>query len=234
MSDAAIELNSLHFSVRGQTLIDGLNLSIPSAGVTAIMGPNGAGKSLTLRIIAGLIKPSSGDIRFAGTMPEPKDLAIVFQRPVLLRRTVRGNLMHTLKVLQKTKDRASKLKRLLVLGGLEHLADRPARRLSGGEQQRLATVRALAGAPRFLLMDEPTASLDPRATRDVEALISDAARAGTKVVIVTHDRGQAARLADDIALMHDGRLAEHRPAKEFLSDPRSVEGSAYLTGDLLI
>ncbi len=199
------------------------------------MGPNGAGKSLSLRMMAGLVKPDAGEVSFAGGRPGAQDVALVFQKPVLLRRSVRANLAHALATYGvPRRERPARLADLLRRTDLEGLAQAPARRLSGGEQQRLAMARALAAGPRFLLLDEPTASLDPHATAAIEALICRAAADGVKVVLVTHDRGQAARLADDVLFLHRGRLAEAAPARRFFEAPASREARAYLAGDLLV
>ena len=231
----AIVLQDLVLERRGKRVIDGLSLTLGSRGVTAVMGPNGAGKSLTLRLIAGLIEPSSGGIRFVEGKPEAQEIAVVFQKPVLLRRSVRANLDHALKTYGIPRDeRTGRLAELLALGNLEDLAERPARVLSGGEQQRVAMVRALAAKPRFLLLDEPTASLDPQATAAIEALVARAVADGVRVILVTHERGQAARLADDICFLHKGRLLEAAPAADFFRAPETAEARAYLAGELLL
>lgn len=218
---------------RGETLLDGLDLDIPAhGGVTVLMGPNGAGKSLTLRLIAGLIRPCAGRAVVAVT---PEETALVFQKPVLLRRSVRANLAHALRLARVPRDeRPDRLAELLVLGRLEHLAERPARALSGGEQQRVAMVRALAARPRLLLLDEPTASLDPQATAAIERLLTHAVSKGTRAVLVTHDRGQAARLADRVAFFHAGRAIEAGRAGPLLAAPSSAAARAYLDGRLLV
>ncbi len=219
----------------GRRLLDGLRFELAPRGITALMGPNGAGKSLTLRLLAGLIEPTGGAVRFAGGRPRPCELALVFQKPVLLRRSVRANLDHALAIYGVSRrDRAARIEALLQRTDLAALADAPARRLSGGEQQRLATARALAAEPRFLMLDEPTASLDPQATAAIEALVRQAADAGVRVVIVTHDRGQAARLARDVLFLHRGRLAEAAPARRFFEAPESAQARSYLNGELLI
>ncbi len=219
----------------GQTLLDRLSFELSSDGVTALMGPNGAGKSLTLRLLAGLIASTSGAIRFAGGRPAPRELAVVFQKPVLLRRSVRANLSHALATYGVPRPaRAAKVAELLQRTDLAGRADAPARRLSGGEQQRLAMARALAAGPRFLLLDEPTASLDPQSTAAIEALVRRAAEDGVKVVIVTHDRDQAARLAQDVLFLNRGRIAEAAPARRFFEAPRSPSARSYLKGALLV
>ena len=231
-----VELESVHFTAGDKRLVDGVSLRVTPGPVTAIMGPNGAGKSLLLRLIGGLIAPSQGRIRYGG---EPavrgNRVAVVFQRPVVLRRSVRANLAHALKIYGVARgDRRGRIDELLRLGQLESLADRPARLLSGGEQQRLAMVRALAARPDLILLDEPTASLDPQATAAIEALVREAASAGTKAVLVTHDRGQAGRLAEDIVFLHRGRVTERTLAARFFDQPQSPEADAYLAGRLLV
>lgn len=126
------------------------------------------------------------------------------------------------------------LAELLDLAGLRALAHRSARVLSSGEQQRLSIVRALAADPDLLLLDEPTANLDPYATRMIEALIRQAEARGVTVVLVTHDVGQARRLADDVIFLNRGRVTEQTPADNFFDEPQTAEASAYLAGRLLL
>ena len=211
-------------------LVDGLDLRIESRGITAIMGPNGAGKSLLLRLLHGLLTPDGGEVRCAG---RPLDAglrrrqAMVFQNPVLLRRSVAANLDFVL-----GRGNRERRDQLLESAGLSHRAKAPARRLSGGEAQRLALVRALAMAPEMLFLDEPTASLDPAAILAFEGLMREAAAQGTKLVLVTHDTGQAKRLAEDVAFVHEGRAIEHAPASIFLARPATAAARAYLEGRL--
>jgi len=233
-----LALQEVCFGIGGKTLIDRVCLQIAPGSRSVVMGPNGAGKSLLLRLIAGLLQPSSGEITFAGRQADEalrRRVAVVFQRPVLLRRSVAANLNHALATYGVPRaERARRRAELLALGQLERLADRPARVLSGGEQQRLSVVRALAAEPDLLLLDEPTASLDPQATAAIEALIRQAAAAGVKIVLVTHDRGQAQRLADEILFLHHGRLVERAPADVFFAQPQSTAAQAYLEGRLLL
>lgn len=214
----------------------GLSFSIASSGITAIMGPNGAGKSLMLRLLGGLIEPVNGRVRFGSREQVPRgQIGYVFQTPVLLRRSVIGNLLHALKLAGLPRsDRKNRAEALLKLGELHRLADNPARSLSGGEKQRLALLRALACKPALLLLDEPSASLDPQATFLIESLVLRASRAGVKVILISHDQGQVGRLADDVVFVHKGRVLEQRPADDFLKSPECRQAKAYLSGQLLL
>jgi tungstate transport system ATP-binding protein len=219
----------------GRALLDGLSLTLTPGGVTALIGPNGAGKSLTLQVLAGLLAPDAGAAAWGErAAPEAGAAALVFQRPVLLRRSAAGNVDHALAVAGvPRRARAARCAELLALGGLGALAGRPARALSGGEAQRLALVRALAAGPRLLLLDEPTASLDPAAAAAVEALIARVAGRGATVLLATHDMAQARRLADRALFLHAGRVVEDAPLARLLSDPQSPQARAYLSGALL-
>ena len=234
-SASGLRVKGLTYTARATPLVNGISIEFSPKGVSVLLGPNGAGKSLFLRLIAGLIKPDSGTIRFPQDVDLPRDLAIVFQKPVLLRRTVRGNLLHALKTYGVRRSQRNKeIDHLLAWARLERLADRPARALSGGEAQRLATVRALAARPKFLLLDEPSASLDPHNTAIIETMVQGSVAKGTKVIMVTHDQAQAERLADEICFLHLGRLIESAPAAQLLASPVSAEARAYLSGKLLL
>lgn len=227
------KLENVVFAPDARKLVDGLTLSLRNTGVTVLMGPNGAGKSLTLRLIAKLLKPTAGHVHDCGLSSH--DIALVFQNPVMLRRSVKGNLIHALKLHGVArKDRPLRLAELLQMADLEHLSNAPARLLSGGEQQRLALVRALAAQPKLLLLDEPTASLDPKATFAIETLVRQSSDDGTKIVLVTHEIGQAKRMASDVVFLHHGFALEHSPAETFFTEPQSQEAMAYLKGELLV
>ncbi|MEO1140314.1 MAG: ATP-binding cassette domain-containing protein [Pseudomonadota bacterium] len=224
-------LHNLSLAVDGQPLLRDLTLSLPARGTTVIMGANGAGKSLLLRVLHGLVPPTRGEIRWSG-QPPSRDLtrtqSLVFQKPVLLRRSVAANVDFVL----RSRGRHDPVLRDATLEqvGLTDRAKVPARRLSGGEQQRLALARALVTRPVVLMLDEPTASLDPASTLKIEQIVQDAAKNGTKVLFVTHDVGQARRLADDVVFLHRGRLAEQAPATHFFDAPTSDAACAYLAG----
>ena len=224
------------FDAGGQRLIDNISFEVDDGPRTVILGPNGAGKSLLLRLCHGLIAPSAGAITWAGVGAHMarRHQAMVLQRPVLLRRSAAANIRYALRVRGIPRRQCRLIAaEALDQAGLLHLAHQPARVLSGGEQQRLALARAWALKPHVLLLDEPTANLDPAATRAVEDLLDRIHRAGTTLIMTTHDLAQARRLADDVLFLHHGRLVERAPAATFFSKPRSQEGWAFLQGRLL-
>lgn len=228
-----LTLQDVSFAPRGIPLLANIDLRIEGGQRMAILGANGAGKSLLMRLMHGLLKPSSGHILWNGRDARPRAQCLVFQRPILLRRSVLANVAYGLKLAgvpraRRHREALAALERV----NLAHLADRPARVLSGGEQQRVALARAWALEPGVLFLDEPTASLDPTAMRSVEQVIADIHAAGTTVVMTTHNLGQARRLADDIVFLHAGRLTERTPADQFFRQPRSSEAQAFLAGEL--
>ena len=230
----------------GQQLISGVDLNLRAATLTVVMGPNGAGKSVLLRLLHGLIRPTSGTILYAGRPLDGairKRQALVFQRPVLLRRSVAANVDFALNLrpgrdadchrgCDPGRNRSRREELLAKVGLLDH-AKQPARLLSGGEQQRLALARALATNPEIIFLDEPTASLDPASTDMIERIVGEAHVAGAKVIYVTHDIAQARRLAQDVVFLSAGRLAEVSTAARFFANPASMAGQAYLEGRLV-
>lgn len=223
------------FEAGGRRLVDRLSLQVKHGPLTVIMGPNGAGKSLLLRLLHGLIAPSTGRITWGGVAAGPairRRQAMVFQKPVLLRRSVAANVDFVLHLHQRVD--ANRRHALLERVGLADHADTPARKLSGGEQQRLALARALAIEPAVMLLDEPTASLDPASVLRIETLVREAHTAGTKVIFVTHDIGQARRLADEVVFLHRGRVVEHTSAARFFTQTASTEASGYLAGRIVL
>jgi tungstate transport system ATP-binding protein len=205
-----------------------LSLRVSPGEPTAIIGPNGSGKTTLLRVLMGLVVPTAGEV-----LLDAGALAIVFQKPVMLRRTVTGNVAFALRAAGRDSDIVT-ITNLLEQVGLAALADRPARRLSGGEQQRLGIARALARQPQLLLLDEATASLDPAQTKIIEDLIIAIAASGVKVVFATHDLGQARRLAGDVVFLIKGRVVEHAPASTFFTTPASEAARRFLAGELVI
>jgi tungstate transport system ATP-binding protein len=230
-----LTLEDLTYARRGESLIDGISAALAAGPRTVILGPNGAGKSLLLRLCHGLIQPTAGRVRWCGSQGDTPRLrqAMVFQRPVMLRRTVAGNVAFALKLRGMDREpRRQRIEETLASTGLAPLAHQSARVLSGGEQQRLALARAWALDPEVLFLDEPTASLDPAATRAVEELIERIHRGGTKIIMTTHDLGQARRLADEILFLYHGRLIEIASAQQFFAGPATREAQAFLKGEL--
>ena len=231
-----LRLEAASYAVGGRALLDRISLVFDHGPRSIVLGPNGAGKSLFLRLCHGLIAPTEG--RVAWSVPDGRDArrrqAMVFQTPVLLRRSVAANVDYALALrgIDRTARRA-RTAAALNAAGLGAFARRPARTLSGGEQQRLAIARAWALRPEVLFLDEPTASLDPAATRAVEDLISTVHASGTKIVMTTHDLGQARRLAHEILFLHHGRLLERAPVGRFFAAPGTAEAAAFIKGDLL-
>jgi tungstate transport system ATP-binding protein len=236
IADLPIRFESVTVSAGAVTLLDHVTLALVSGPPTVVVGPNGSGKTTLLRAAMGLVKPSAGRITWGEreNVP-PTRRAIVFQRPVMLRRSARGNIRYALRTSGTgSAEQRARIGEVLALVGLEHLADRPARRLSGGEQQRLALARALARDPAVLFLDEPTASLDPAATKVIEDVVHAVSEGGIKVVMSTHDIAEARRLAGDIIMLHHGRVIETGAAMSFFTTPKTGEAKKFLAGDLLI
>jgi tungstate transport system ATP-binding protein len=229
---------SLVFERGGRRILDAVDIEIGGSGTLLVMGPNGAGKSVLVRVLAGLVAPTAGRVAWAGTPPDrrraPK-LGFVFQRPVHLRRSVLANVTYALAVAGVAKaGRNARAFAALKRGRIAHLAEAPARVLSGGEQQLLSLARALATEPEILILDEPTSALDPAATTAIEELLAEVRAQGVPIVLITHDLGQARRLADEVAFMHRGRLVERNPRAEFLAAPRSPEAQAFIRGEIVL
>ncbi|MBA2408662.1 MAG: ATP-binding cassette domain-containing protein [Gammaproteobacteria bacterium] len=229
-------VSKLVYCAGGHRLLDEISFTLRAGANTMLLGPNGAGKSLLLRLCHGLLEPERGSVSWGGEGAKHAHrwVSMVFQKPVLLRRSAAANIDYALAV--KGVPRVARKVRVntaLADAGLEHLARRPARVLSGGEQQRLAIARAWASQPRVLLLDEPTSNLDPAATRAIETLIQSIRRAGARIIMSTHDLAQARRLGDDVLFIHKGRVLEHTPAGDFFECPRSAPARAFLRGDLL-
>ncbi|PWG62136.1 ATP-binding cassette domain-containing protein [Spiribacter halobius] len=241
MADVAtlpLRLSGASFRRQGRALLGPVDLTLGAGPRTVIMGPNGAGKSLLLRLCHGLLVPSDGEVRCGDAgAPTAKAVrrrqAMVFQRPVMLRRSVLANITYALALRGiRRRERRRRAEEALALVGLESLAGRTARVLSGGEQQRLALARAWVLRPDILFLDEPTSALDPHATQAVEVAVQRFHEAGTKIVMTTHNIGQARRLADEVVFLDGGRIVERGPAERFLSRPETASGRHFLAGEL--
>ncbi len=237
LSHLPLSFEAVSFHADHRRLIDALSFVIPEGGLTVLLGPNGAGKSLTLRLANGLLKPSSGRVHYAHAIGHGGGQlghAIVFQKPVMLRRSALANISHAL-ISAGLNRSASEAQAFEALDrfGLADFAHRPARLMSGGEQQRLAIARAVALKPQILFLDEPTSQLDPSAVRLIEAMLLSLKAEGMTLVMSTHDLGQARRLADRVLFLHQGQLLEDSPAASFFAAPQTDKARAFLAGDLI-
>ena len=231
-----LQLTGAYARIRGKTLIGPIDLTIGPQGFTVVMGPNGAGKTTLLRLMHGLQRLSGGSL----TWNQPRDLvrnrqAFVFQAPIMMRRRVVDCIaypltLHGMKSAPAREIAAQLATRL----GLGHGLQSPAKVLSGGEKQKLSLARALIRNPDILFLDEPCANLDGRATREVEAILLQAQAAGTRIVMSTHDMGQARRLASDVVFMYDGKVHECASADDFFgSAHQTTEATAFVNGDIV-
>ncbi len=226
-------LDQVTFAVSGKTIIDRVSMEITEGPRTVILGPNGAGKSVLMRLCHGLFAPTSGSITWRGAANGRKRQAMVFQRPIMLRRSALANVVYGLKLAGIAPgERDLRARDVIDAVGLASVSERPARVLSGGEQQKLALARAWALGPEVLFLDEPTANLDPGATREVETIIGQIRASGTKIVMTTHSLGQARRLGDEILFLSQGRLVERAEADRFFRHPATAEAAAFLREEL--
>jgi tungstate transport system ATP-binding protein len=228
--DAVLVLDAVTYTAGRRAVIDAITVTIDSGPRTVILGPNGAGKSLLMRLAHGLLMPTSGAVRWTGTRA-PRQ-AMVFQRPVMLRRSALANVEYGLAAAGvAAAERRARAVEALTRVGLGSAAARAARIMSIGEQQRLALARAWALQPEVLFLDEPTASLDPGATRWVEAVIEAIQAGGTKIIMSTHNLAQARRLGDEILFLAHGRLVERAAAEQFFNAPATAEADAFIRGE---
>lgn len=228
-------VEGLGFAAGHQQIIEDISFTLSDSSCTVILGPNGAGKSVLMRLLHGLLAPTSGSIRWGRLAPAQarRRQGMVFQRPVMLRRSALANLRHTLAVRKTPRSQRCELAaNALAMAGLEAHARQPARTLSGGEQQRLAIARAWMLAPEVLLLDEPTSNLDPAATARIERLVQEVMAQGTRIVMTTHDIGQARRLATEVLFLSQGRLLEHSAAASFFAGPATTAAGRFIRGEL--
>ena len=220
---------------RGTRLIGPIDLTLGQTGLTIVLGPNGSGKTSLLRLMQGLERAAKGSVTWS--IPEidaRARRAFVFQTPTMMRRNVIDSIAYSLIVSGTKRSHARERAREMACQvGLEHALARSARVLSGGEKQKLAVARALIRRPEVLFLDEPCANLDGRATREIETILTDAKARDTRIVMSTHDLGQAARLADEVVFMLKGRVHETGSAEGFFSTPATAEAQAFLNGDIV-
>lgn len=223
--------------VRGNHLLGPVSSTIAGDGISIVLGPNGSGKTTFLKLLHGLERCREGRIEW-GKMQ--RDTAVqcqsyVFQSPILLRRSVLENIAYPLRLKNVARAKAvEEAMKWIKEVGLEDRAHLDARNLSGGEKQKLSLARALITDPQLLILDEPSANLDGASTRDIERLVLLAKEKGCKIIMATHDFGQARRLADDILFLHHGKIVEQGAASSFFEQPQTLEGRAFLRGDILI
>ena len=225
-------LDNVSYAVNGTRILSNVSVEIGAGPRTIILGPNGAGKSVLMRICHGLLRPTEGRVIWNETSAARR-AAMVFQRPVMLRRSALANIEYGLKLAGVARaERTLRAQDVLEAVGLERFADHAARRLSGGEQQKLALARAWALGPEVLFLDEPTANLDPAATRELETIVGQIRASGTKIVMTTHNLGQARRLGDEILFIDSGRLVERAPVERFFAQPETAEAASFIKGEL--
>ena len=234
-SDLPIHFEHVTVRAGGRAILDTINMAFNPGTPTVLIGPNGSGKTTLLRLAMGLIAPSEGRVTWGGRENvAPIRRAIVFQRPSMLRRSAAANIEYALASAGVPRSRwSARVAELLELVGLSDLGDQAARKLSGGEQQRLALARALGRDPEVLFLDEPTAALDPAATKAIEDVVRAVAARNIKVIMSTHDLGEARCLAGDIILLHRGRIVEQNTGPSFFSNPATESAQRFLAGELL-
>lgn len=220
---------------KGKVLVGPVDLTLGADGLTMVIGPNGSGKTSLLKMLHGILRLSDGRVTWAcPTVEAQREQAFVFQTPVMLRRTVLENLIYPLRLRGVTKsDARARAGEWVARIGLSDAALRPAVVLSGGERQKLALARALILDPALLFLDEPCAALDGAAMREIETLLQEASRAGTRLIMSTHDMGQARRLASEVVFILHGRVHEFGAAETFFADPKTAQARAFLNGDIV-
>ncbi|MGC1504455.1 MAG: ATP-binding cassette domain-containing protein [Sulfitobacter sp.] len=231
----SVSLANVVVKRRGKLVLGPVNLDIGADGFTIVMGPNGAGKTTLLKVLHGVERVSSGTVQWSVPDDQARQAqAYVFQSPIMLRRSVRQNLAYPLQLLGLDKSEiAQRVIHWAKSIGLEEALDSPAPRLSGGEKQKLALGRALIRHPKVLFLDEPCANLDGRSTREIETLLTAATAAGTRIIMTTHNIGQAKRLAGNILFLLNGAVHESGAASDFFTGPRTPEAKAFLKGDIV-
>lgn len=236
MSDIfPVQLEQARTSRRGKMLVGPLDLRLEGVPACVVIGPNGAGKTSLLRLLHGSARKTGGKITWAQPLDAVRpQIGFVFQRPVMLRRTVEANLIYPLLLRGARRAAAKQLAgQWAERVGLDHLLQRQAPVLSGGEQQKLALARALITKPKLLFLDEPCASLDGRSVREIEGILQDTKAEGTRLIMATHDMGQAKRLADEVLFLLGGLVHDRGRAADFFKGPRTAAAASFLRGDIV-
>ena len=230
-----LRLSDAQVRRRGKTILGPVNLELDGQGLTIIVGPNGAGKTSLLRVMHGVERLSGGTVQWGMNDDCARERqAYVFQSPIMLRRSVADNLHYPLRLSGMARGEAAGMARdWAARAGLTDMLDRSATVLSGGEKQKVALARALIQDPELVFLDEPSASLDGRATREIEEILLECSAAGTQLILSTHDLGQARRLADRVVFLLNGNVHETGPAETFFAEPQTPEARAFLNGDIV-
>ena len=243
MTNVRYQLSNLEQRYGSRTVLRVPDLSIHDGEILAIVGPSGAGKSTLLRLLGLLEAPSLGDFQLhvnhrhvnfeTASIYDRRQVGMVFQRPLLLSRSVQKNVAYGLR-LRGQRDSATTISAMLERVDLKDLANAQPHTLSGGEMQRVALARVLILQPQILLLDEPTANLDPANVRLIESLVREQhAEFGTTIVMVTHNVFQAKRLATRVALFIEGDLIEVGPTEDFFNHPQDPRTAEFVSGDFV-
>lgn len=232
-----VKFTDLKKSYDGRLVLDLPDGGIRSGSRTALIGPNGAGKSTLLRILAGLESPDQGTVRYHGKTEIPRqDITLVFQKPYLLSTTVENNIAYPMKLRGMSKAKMiERVDELLEELGMTAFKKQKAWKLSGGETQKVALARALSFHPRLLLLDEPTANIDPYTTAEIERiLLAISKKESITIVIITHNLAQAKRLCDEALMLHKGALVEAGDNQQVLTRPRNEITRQFVAGELIL
>jgi len=230
-----LNLTDVQVRRKGKTVLGPVTITLGAFGLTIIVGPNGSGKTTLLRAMHGVERISAGQVQWAVPSQIARERqAYVFQSPIMLRRSVTENLYYPLGLSGMSRaDAAPLIANWITQIGLNGADQTQATRLSGGERQKLAIARALIRKPDVLFLDEPCANLDGRGTREIETLLLMARDAGTRIVMATHDLGQAKRLATDAMFILNGQIHETAPTPTFFNAPRTAQLAGFLSGDIV-
>ncbi len=231
-----IQIKDLTKKYGDKTVLDVKGASLNLAGITGIIGPNGAGKSTLINILAGLTDATSGTVSYDGSSVIPKkDMTLVFQKPYLISGSVEMNIRYPMKLRRWSSEKIrGRTETLMEELGLTPLRSQKTWKLSGGEVQKVALARALSFGPKLLILDEPTANIDPGTTGEIEKMLDKVVRQdGVHIIIVTHNLVQARRICDKIIFMDKGAIIEQGKTDCILRDPSFQETKAFISGELL-
>lgn len=230
-----LSLENVTVRKRGKVLLNDVSAQFEATGFTIVMGPNGSGKTTLLRTLHGLERIRSGSLTWNSDLQTAQtQQAFVFQTPIIMRRSVLDNIAYPLILSGVGKQQAREQAHIwMATVGLAASEQMDAHFLSGGERQKLAIARALIAKPQVLFLDEPTTNLDGRSTREIEDILQQANQSGTRLIMTTHDLGQAKRLASEIVFLHNGHISETGPSKAFFKEPKTEQAAAFLKGDIV-